>query len=1052
MEMEMEMEDNNNNPSSFAPDEAAGVATVNTNTKTNTTKSTDNTIGSLFKGLTVVDSPPSSPRPNTTQSSTNTTSSSKDDGDKITHGYDTSNKNASTNANLSSKNEIENKEDEEDDDGTSADGTNVGTPSSSTKSEESGVLVEKEDAEEEESTLTKPVREETTTTSEQTSNDTTNEATAATAENDQDGDENGYEATNDQNQIDMSVDEEEPIFTCFIHPSTPIPNSDSSLRLLRKFVTKTSKHFPIAFGGTKPPSFINYLFGSSNVDIADECCYAYKDLIEILTHDDDALEEEDRDLNNCPSQEHEGKENEVVIESILGHSGDTMSKARQAMAAFCRLVETWCLETQRLSIVEKGGDMTEFINVMETSYFYDMRYPEEDGLLYSLSSNVTTELMAIALASAEALVAHGCFDGVIIGIGEEQSTLSSNFDLNIMPSIDEENDMVHTENEREEDSSNHNNNNQNPSEPEYVNAVTVLAESIFHCHLDSEELELSALKFLLTTGCRTTTNSETGYDEAMLRGSRLLQTIRVCYRVYLSTQSEANKTTAKAALRQIVISAFKRLEIKSQDSTSVGLSKQKPIVFGKGDDPFNTQMMDDMDENENDNETSKQDDPSTAAMSYGGKFSTFEHKDAYLVLRSLCKLSMKATVGGSFQNMVVIRDGSARSLEKNASSMIRNSSTELPRQEMMMNPALDSKILALDLLVDILQGTKTDILMNAGPQLIYAVRNYLCHSLLKNCTSDNNYVVSLSLRLFVPIIRHFRSHLKTEIEAFVTNVFFVILDSKNSTIEHKLRVVILFEEICSDPATLAEIFLNYDCDLSAVDLFQRIVSTLAKVAKIGLHDQGMNSGGIFVAGAGATRAEKSRQDHRELRLEAMKAVKQVLSSLHESFAAPMMKNDEKIDAKESKTIDDQNVNEEINPDSATGTDRQSLVQIYDSKKKRREEAAKATLKFNQKPTAGIKFATEVGLINGDDPADVAQFLLNNKDILDKTQIGEYLGREPEYQNGYPLKVLHEYLNLLDFTGLLFDDAIKFYLSGFRLPGEAQKVNKFISSWFLYISL
>jgi brefeldin A-inhibited guanine nucleotide-exchange protein len=30
--------------------------------------------------------------------------------------------------------------------------------------------------------------------------------------------------------------------------------------------------------------------------------------------------------------------------------------------------------------------------------------------------------------------------------------------------------------------------------------------------------------------------------------------------------------------------------------------------------------------------------------------------------------------------------------------------------------------------------------------------------------------------------------------------------------------------------------------------------------------------------------------------------------------------------------------------------------------------------------------------------------------------------------------------MLDFTGLLFDDAIKYYLSGFRLPGEAQKVS------------
>ena len=60
-----------------------------------------------------------------------------------------------------------------------------------------------------------------------------------------------------------------------------------------------------------------------------------------------------------------------------------------------------------------------------------------------------------------------------------------------------------------------------------------------------------------------------------------------------------------------------------------------------------------------------------------------------------------------------------------------------------------------------------------------------------------------------PAFRTTKRRLKPEIEAFVTNVFFIILDSKNIIVEHKLRVA------------------NYDCDLSAVGLFQRIVNTLA---------------------------------------------------------------------------------------------------------------------------------------------------------------------------------------------------------------------------------
>ena len=301
-------------------------------------------------------------------------------------------------------------------------------------------------------------------------------------------------------------------------------------------------------------------------------------------------------------------------------------------------------------------------------------------------------------------------------------------------------------------------------------------------------------------------------------------------------------------------------------------------------------------------------------------------------------------------------------------------------------------------------------------------------------------MINKSLRVFVPIFRDFRSILKAEIEAFVTNVFFVILDSKNSPIEHKSLVVTLFEEICSDPTTLAEIFLNYDCDLSAVDLFHRIVNTLSKVARSMEMEEDPSSSTIsLVAGAGALRMEKMRNDHRELRLAAMRALRQVLASLHASIVEPMVSSD----TKEEEKDDAPNEENGFVPASPTPSDpgKKSLVQIYDSKKKRREEESEVILRFNQKPSAGIAYAAKCGHVDGADPVDVARYLLKNKDVLDKTLIGEYLGREPEYQNGFSMKVLHAYVNMMDFENLMFDDAIRFYLSGFRLPGEAQKVRE-----------
>ena len=540
-------------------------------------------------------------------------------------------------------------------------------------------------------------------------------------------------------------------------------------------------------------------------------------------------------------------------------------------------------------------------------------------------------------------------------------------------------------------------------------AVAVICEAVFASDTTHNRVELSVMKFLLSTGCRVY-SSPTG-QHALLRGTHLLQSIRVLYHVYLTTESNANKTTARASLQQLVTSVFIRMIAASSN----------------------------MDEQDNERTHEVGGDDSKSA-----DFPTEAHRDAFLVLRSLCKLSMRnppsnlhSHIGLQAGNSNTTWDAQSTTAATSPSPMagftVDSQKADAPSliYTQAIHPALESKILALDLLLYVLQNTdmKGDhFVQRAGTQFHYAIRSYLCVSLLKNCTSDDTRVVSLSLRVFVPIIRHFRALLKTEIEAFVTNVFFVILDSKNSPMEHKNLVVTLFEEICSDPQTLAEIFLNYDCDLSAVDLFHRIVNTLAKVARSMEIQTESNS----ILGSGTARMEKARSAHRQLRLEAMKALRQVLASLHGSIVKPMLGTDTD-DAKES-VVPVEGGNEDTETEK-----KQNLVEIYGSKKKRQEEESEIILRFNQKPTAGLSYAAKCGHIDGSNPDDVARFLLANKDKFEKTQIGEYLGREPEYLDGFVVKVLHAYLNAMDFEGLVFDDAIRHYLSGFRLPGEAQKV-------------
>lgn len=60
----------------------------------------------------------------------------------------------------------------------------------------------------------------------------------------------------------------------------------------------------------------------------------------------------------------------------------------------------------------------------------------------------------------------------------------------------------------------------------------------------------------------------------------------------------------------------------------------------------------------------------------------------------------------------------------------------------------------------------------------------------------------------------------------------------------------------------------------------------------------------------------------------------------------------------------------------------------------------------------------------------------------QVMIGEYLGQHEEF----PLSVMHAYVDSMQFSGLTFHAAIREFLKGFRLPGEAQKIDRIMEKF------
>lgn len=142
----------------------------------------------------------------------------------------------------------------------------------------------------------------------------------------------------------------------------------------------------------------------------------------------------------------------------------------------------------------------------------------------------------------------------------------------------------------------------------------------------------------------------------------------------------------------------------------------------------------------------------------------------------------------------------------------------------------------------------------------------------------------------------------------------------------------------------------------------------------------------------------------------------------------------------------------INLESASTENNVFGVENFDRKLRMERSFETGILKFQLSPLKGLKFLAAEGLLSSFDAPTIAKFLLENADRLDKTSVGDFLGREREYENGLCIAVLDEYVKLLDFSELEFDLAIRLFLSGFRLPGEAQKIDrimeKFAEKYFL----
>ncbi|MEJ1279107.1 ADP-ribosylation factor guanine nucleotide-exchange factor 1(brefeldin A-inhibited) [Cricetulus griseus] len=305
------------------------------------------------------------------------------------------------------------------------------------------------------------------------------------------------------------------------------------------------------------------------------------------------------------------------------------------------------------------------------------------------------------------------------------------------------------------------------------------------------------------------------------------------------------------------------------------------------------------------------------------RFSHILQKDAFLVFRSLCKLSMKPLGEGPPD----------------------------PKSH-----ELRSKVVSLQLLLSVLQ--------NAGPvfrsheMFVTAIKQYLCVALSKNGVSSVPDVFELSLAIFLTLLSNFKMHLKMQIEE---------LSLRKKGLECLVSILKCMVEWSKD------LYVNPNHQ--------------ATLGQERLPDQEMGDGkGLDMA-----------------RRCSVTSVESTVSS-------------------------------------GTQTTIQDDPEQFEVIKQQKEIIEHGIELFNKKPKRGIQFLQEQGML-GTDVEDIAQFL-HQEERLDSTQVGEFLGESTRFNK----EVMYAYVDQLDFCEKEFVSALRTFLEGFRLPGEAQKIDRLMEKF------
>ncbi|KAI2082552.1 guanine nucleotide exchange protein for ADP-robosylation factor [Ophidiomyces ophidiicola] len=597
-------------------------------------------------------------------------------------------------------------------------------------------------------------------------------------------------------------------------------------------------------------------------------------------------------------------------------------------------------------------------------------------------------------------------------------------------------------------------------------------------------------------------------DKIVVHGAGLLKAVRQIYNIFIYSKSSENQHIAQGSLTQMVGTVFDRVRIRldlKESRLREAEIHRKRAASDASFQPDNG-TPNDQDESAEDGISPVSDHPVAKEPREKMTLQSFEtNKDEAMVndnaptmvtRAKVARKTSRATPGDDLdptldeEDEIYVKDAFLvfRALCKLSHKILSHD-----QQQDLKSQNMRSKLLSLHLMQHLLNNhvaifisplatIKSSSTTNEVMTLLPAIRPHLCLSLSRNGASAVPRVFEVCCEIFWLMLKHMRVMLKKELEVFFKEIYLAILEKRNSPIFQKQYFMDVLGRLSSDPRALVELYLNYDCDRTALEnMFQGIIEQLSRMSSVPVavtaqqqqqyqehhaktptsaHD--WHQPGTLPPSLSTARIDnlapvntQSIPPEYAIKQKALDCLVEILRSLdtwssqdkdvskpllREPFSrASLEMSRESLDTTApTLTMSSPRLDSgEILTGQSTPVVEDDPKEI-EKVKQRKIALTNAIRQFNFKPKRGMKLLLSEGFTRSDSPADIANFLLRN-DRLDKAALGEFLG-EGDAEN---IAIMHAFVDLMDFGNRGFVDALREFLQSFRLPGESQKIDRFM---------